>query len=453
MAICNKSCETLRALELTKDQFISVIETPCPAEEGSGKSSAEGQDKEVLGYTFTEKDKDLCESFKKVYQLGLNQLRVFVNDLKRGNTEINEQAALYYIRQLYNGPFTNQVAIYAENPYRGLGKEQNCFFPSPDILACLANTSQQNAGTAVYYGNSEDISLNLTKKTPAFIRRNLYTCQKACANVFNYNAESAVYSDNTLPYIDKRSIERVNTEHLGEYTSSTIAVGNLMLKDIKFSKILRGIANAIIALVEGYLGKDAFRLFNYKRDINFFDPDQNISKTKNGKVCKSFLILKKAFDEQGNEYIDEECVEVCCSCCCGPSIPNFGLTISTSEGSFDLYTVVGQGGTGTKPRENANIGGTQMSPQVDPSQVDPTLEGLGQFPGVLNITTFTNPQSAAQKTLELTNGALSGAHTHSTSTGGEVWMPFDTMEEFQEYLNRGKDICADEEDCSDKLGF
>jgi hypothetical protein len=116
MAICNKSCETLRALELTKDQFISVIETPCPAEEGSGKSSAEGQDKEVLGYTFTEKDKDLCESFKKVYQLGLNQLRIFVNDLKRDNTQINEQAALYYIRQLYNGPFTNQVDISSEDP-------------------------------------------------------------------------------------------------------------------------------------------------------------------------------------------------------------------------------------------------------------------------------------------------------------------------------------------------
>tara|TARA_R110002051_G_scaffold1763_1_gene9840 strand:- start:94 stop:1440 length:1347 start_codon:yes stop_codon:yes gene_type:complete len=448
MAICNKSCETLRALELTKDQFISVIETPCPAEEGSGKRSAKGQDKEVLGYTFTDKDKELCESFKKVYQLGLNQLRIFVTDLKRDNTQINEQGALYYIRQLYNGPFTNQVAIYAENPYRGLGKEQNCFFPSPDILGCLADTSQQNAGTAIYYGESNDISLNLTKKTPAFIRRNLYTCQRACANVFNYNAESAVFSDNTLPYIDKRSIERVNTEHLGEYTSSTIAVGNLMLKDIKFSKILRGIANAIIGIIEDYLGIDAFRLFEYKRNINFFDPKQNISKTKNEKVCKSFLILKKAFDEQGNEYIDEECVEVCCSCCCGPSIPNFGLTISTSEGSFDLYTVAGQGGTGVKPRENANIGGTQMSPQVDPA-----LEGLGQFPGVLNVTTFTNPQSAAQKTLELTNGALSGAHTHSTSTGGKVWMPFDTMEEFQKYLDRGKDICADEDSCSDKLSF
>ena len=59
-------------------------------------------------------------------------------------------------------------------------------------------------------------------------------------------------------------------------------------------------------------------ILNIKRNINFFDPKQNISKTVNGKVCKSFLILKKAFDEQGNEYIDEECVEVCCSCCCGP---------------------------------------------------------------------------------------------------------------------------------------
>ena len=448
MAICNKSCETLRALELTKDQFVSVIETPCPDEGGGGTDAAIGPGPEVLGYTFTEKDKELCESFKKVYQLGLNQLRIFINDLIRDNPQIPDQAASYYIRQLYNGPFTNYVAEYAQNPYRGQGKEQNCFSPSPDTLASLANTAQQNAGVPVYFGASEDITTNLTKKTPAFIRRNLNTCQRTCAEVVNYNAESAVYSDNTLPYIDKRSRQRVNTEYLGEYTSQAIAVGNLMLKDIKFSKILRGVANAIIALIEGYLGKDAFRLFNYKRDINYFDPNQNISKTENGKVCKSLLILKKAFDEQGNEYIDEECVEVCCSCCCGPSIPNFGLTISTGEGSFDLYTVVGRGGTGAKPRENVNIGGTQMSPQVDPA-----LEGLGQFPGVLNVTTFTNPQSAAHKTLELTNGALSGVHTHSTSTGGKVWMPFPTMEEFQEYLNREKDICADEKSCNDKLSF
>ena len=440
MAICNKSVETLRALELTKGQFISVIETDC-------QDQSKG---EILGYTFTNKDKELCESFKKVYQLGFNQLRVFVDDLIAGNPEINEQAALYYMRQLYNGPFTNQVAIYAQNPYRGRGRVQNCFFPSPDILGCLANTAQQNAGTAIYYGESNDISLNLVKKTPAFIRRNLTNCQRTCSKVIQYNTESAVYSDNTLPYIDKRSTERVNTEFLGNYTSSTIAVGNLMLKDIKFSNILRGVANTIIGIIEDYLGIDAFRLFNYKRDINFFDPEQNISKTVNDKVCKSFLILKKAFDEQGNEYVDEECVEVCCSCCCGPSLPNFGLTIPSDEGSFDLYTVVGQGGTGIKrPRENPDIGGTQISPEVDPS-----LQGLGQIPGVLNVTTFTTPQSAAQKTLELTNGALSGVHSQTTSTGVEVWMPFDTKDEFQEYLSQAKarDICVDEEDCN-TLGF
>ena len=438
MAICNKSVETLRALELTKGQFISVIETDC-------QDQSKG---EILGYTFTNKDKELCESFKKVYQLGLNQLRVFVDDLIAGNPEINEQAALYYMRQLYNGPFTNQVAIYAQNPYRGRGRVQNCFFPSPDILGCLANTAQQNAGTAIYYGESNDISLNLVKKTPAFIRRNLANCQRTCSQVIQYNTESAVYSDNTLPYIDKRSIERVNTEFSGNYTSSTIAVGNLMLKDIKFSNILRGIANTIIGIIEDYLGVDAFRLFNYKRDINFFDPEQNISKTENGQVCKSFLILKKAFDEQGNEYIDEECVEVCCSCCCGPSIPNFGLTISTSEGSFDLYTVAGQGGTGAKPRENPNIGGTQLTPE----QTD--IDRLGTFPGVLNVTTFTSPQSASNKTLELTNGALSGSHSHPTTTGETVWMPFPTMKEFEDYLaqTKEKDICVSEDNC-DNLKF
>ena len=102
-----------------------------------------------------------------------------------------------------------------------------------------------------------------------------------------------------------------------------------------------------------------------------------------------------------------------------------------------------------RPRENPDIGGTQISPEVDPS-----LQGLGQIPGVLNVTTFTSPQSASNKTLELTNGALSGAHTHTTSTGVEVWMPFPTMKEFEDYLAQAKekDICVDDEDCN-TLGF
>jgi hypothetical protein len=438
MAICNKSIETLRALELTKDQFDSLVERDC-----------RGQNRgPILGYKFTNKDKQLCQSFKRVYQLGLRQLQIFVDDLIRGNPEIDEQSALYYIRQLYNGPFTNYVVQYAQNPYRGQGRKENCFFPSPDTLACLANTTQQNANVPVYVGASEDISINLYKKTPAFLRRNLNICQTTCADVFNYNSESAIYSDGAYPYIDRRSIERVNNEYNGDYCSGPVACGNLMIKDVKFGNILKGIANSIIQLVAGYLGPDAFRLFTYKRDINFFDPNQNISKTKNEAVCKSVLLLRKAFDEQGNEKLEEECVEVCCSCCCGPSIPNFGLTISTGEGSFDLYTVAGRGGTGSKPRENPNIGGTQMSPQVDP-----VIEGLGTFPGVLNVTTFTNPLSAAQKTLDLTNGSLSGAHTHLTSTGETVWMPFGTMEEFQEYLDRGKDICDDKDTCDDALDF
>ena len=112
--------------------------------------------------------------------------------------------------------------------------------------------------------------------------------------------------------------------------------------------------------------------------------------------------------------------------------------------------MVGQGGSspagsGSRPRENPNIGGTQITPQVDPA-----LEGLGQIPGVLNVTTFTSPQSASNKTLELTNGTLSGAHTHTTSTGVEVWMPFPTMKEFEDYLAQAKekDICVNDEDCN-----
>ena len=73
---------------------------------------------------------------------------------------------------------------------------------------------------------------------------------------------------------------------------------------------------------------------------------------------------------------------------------------------------------------------------------------------MLNVTTFTSPQSASNKTLELTNGALSGSHSHPTSTGETVWMPFPTMKEFEDYLaqTKEKDICVSEDSC-DNLKF
>jgi len=46
-----------------------------------------------------------------------------------------------------------------------------------------------------------------------------------------------------------------------------------MLKDIRFGNILRGIANAIIGIIEDFLGKDAFRLFEYKRNTNSWSTD------------------------------------------------------------------------------------------------------------------------------------------------------------------------------------
>ena len=75
---------------------------------------------------------------------------------------------------------------------------------------------------------------------------------------------------------------------------------------------------------------------------------------------------------------------------------------------------------------------------------------------ILLMKTYSrNFQKASQKTLELTNGTLSGSHIHTTSTGIPVWMPFSEMKEFREYLTQAltRDICAEKEDCDKTLGF
>ena len=53
---------------------------------------------------FSDKDKEFMEEFKKVYELGLNQLELFINKLDKEGSELDEYSIQYYVSQLLTGP-------------------------------------------------------------------------------------------------------------------------------------------------------------------------------------------------------------------------------------------------------------------------------------------------------------------------------------------------------------
>tara|TARA_R110002012_G_scaffold296957_1_gene494668 strand:+ start:2323 stop:4047 length:1725 start_codon:yes stop_codon:yes gene_type:complete len=204
MSTFNNKVEILRALETTKDQFNSLIQEDC---EGNSRGP-------VLGHTFSEDDKEFMESFKKVSQLGLNQLERFVDKLQTDNQKIDEYSVLYYIRQLLNGPFSNFA--------RGFGRGQGVFSQAPDILGSIGekltrpflgeNIARPCSSTPVFTGHAMPVSPEIYNKSPRFIQQALGDITRATASVFNENFLSSIFHANTLPYIDKQNRARIAQE-------------------------------------------------------------------------------------------------------------------------------------------------------------------------------------------------------------------------------------------------
>ena len=86
------------------------------------------------------------------------------------------------------------------------------------------------------------------------------------SNVFNYNFEQNVYNDNTLPFIDKLPVLRVNNEYVSGWTN--FASGNLMIKDIPFFNTLRDISNNIFEGIRNALGPAAYKLFEFRKQLS-----------------------------------------------------------------------------------------------------------------------------------------------------------------------------------------
>jgi len=275
-----KKVELLRALLRTKDQFDELIDTGANDE-------------------FSDKDKEFMEEFKKIYHVGIEQLKTFIDKIDEEGKEISVESIEYYKSLLLNGPLAANTLQLAK-PASGTKK---FFKDTPDSLGTNGNTAADNNTIPIW--STETVAFNNTtnsnNKSTEFITNLISTATKQTAMTTRIASEYLYNTDNTKPFIDKKQSERVQKE--GEDGFDTEAHGCYCVKDVELRKVIEEITEDIFKKVEDYLGEEDFSVFTFKKVSNYFG-DDNKAKSFNAKVKRKLQFMERSYNEEGVEEIE-----------------------------------------------------------------------------------------------------------------------------------------------------
>lgn len=321
MKIIDNKVEKLRVVERTKAQVDELI-----------------GNLEDIGI-FTDIEKDFLEQFKKIYHIGLKQLKKFIDKLDKEGNQLDETTILYYKQQLINGPLLKYLSNYTTDTD---GRIKNYWKNNSDVIGVMGNTGKSSTSTPVWVDTALDCATDTFNKLPKFVQEVLAEQTSKTSEVFNFNFASGVQQDNTLPYIDKVPFTRCVEEYFNGYNKTSH--GNYMVKDIEFYKDILTIRENIFNYIKTVLDeKHDYRLYEYIKTVNPFS-DDNVSLSTNVIVERKYTSMSDkesvfATDMIGNQFESD-------------ARQAFELEIATNDKDkkFKLYTVEGQLGSGDKPK-------------------------------------------------------------------------------------------------------
>jgi hypothetical protein len=416
----NNKAEILRSLFVTKKQFENLIERDC-----NGNLSGP-----IQGHTFTEHELDFMDSFLKTFELGLFQLDDFMLKLNsvEGLLRLDECSILYYLRQILNGPWS----CAAIDISKILSGNFNMLQSTNDAIGTLGNAVRNNISTVVYGLEPVNAALDLYNHLPPKMQENITNSVKTATNVFNFNQEGAVGNDNTLPYIDKLPILRVNTEWANGFTN--FASGNLMLKDVPFFNTLRDMSDTIFGEIENALGVVASKIYRFQKLTNIFAGEANKAFGILTAVNRLLISLDRTEYITTNKIIQKKC-EVIKTDIFGNTITNddtYNQYMQTNSGSYDMWTTDGQSGLRTDSetiQDRVYMSGGQRLPRID---------------------VYDTCEEATNRGREL---GCDGCHEHTAATGQVYYMPCKTMEEYQAIMAGIKEPDCDIKDECEKITY
>lgn len=278
------SVETLRAICFTAEDLKSI---------------------KNLADTFSEKEIEFMVEFKKIYELGIDQLERFINKLDEEGSELDTYTIMYYVEVLLNGP----LGSYA----KALSEGKKYFVAISDSMGMLGNVTRSSQNSPIYpdMDNPLGCSVDVFNKLPNFCQTTLLNSVKITENMFRKSLYSSTFIDNTLPIIDKKNKEKYNSEKTGEWQKKSS--GTYLNRDIGFFKATEKASERIFEKVKKYLGDENYRLYRDMKDYSPFDSEKNQSVSNNSKVEKEFIDplddTKKEkinLDLMGDEFDSEE---------------------------------------------------------------------------------------------------------------------------------------------------
>jgi hypothetical protein len=218
--------------------------------------------------------------FKKIYELGVDQLEKFINKLDEEGKDLDVATIQYYIDVLRSGPLQSYVVKLSENKK---------YFPNtPDSMGELGNLTKCPPNTTMYetMGYSLGCAVDTFNKAPAFIQDTISSATKITEDIFRNGMTSSTVVDNTLPIMDKKPQDRYKEEDGGKWVLKSN--GNYLVKDSYYYAAIKDKSVDIFKKIKTYLEDENFRMWKDKKQYSAFSSEKNDSTSSNGVFQKEF---------------------------------------------------------------------------------------------------------------------------------------------------------------------
>ena len=234
-----------------------------------------------LGDSFSKLEIDFMVEFKKIYELGIDQLELFINKLDEEGEELDTYTIEYYTHSLLNGPLGSYT--------RELAKDKKYFLIGhEDSIGTLGNTTRSAQNNTIYetIGYPLGSSVDTYNRLPGFMQTTLSNSIKFTEDVFRLGLKSSSEVDNTLPISDKNNQLRYEEEPEGKFVLRSN--GAYMMKDVFYYLSVKDSSQEVFEKVKLLLGEEEYRIYKDKKQFSPFDSEKNTSTSTNSKVEKKF---------------------------------------------------------------------------------------------------------------------------------------------------------------------
>jgi len=244
-----------------------------------------------LPFEFKDIEIEFMEEYKKIYELGLNQLERFIIKLDKDGNQLEPQDTQYYVKQLLNGPYSTYAAE--------LGRGRKYFIPTTDNIGILRNNETTGTSTSLYIDDKYPIEIptDILNKTPLSIQNMIKVSTETVEVLFRSSLFTSVAYDNTLPIVDKKNQTRYSQERSGAWLQQ--AHGNFNVKDAYYRTKMEPARAEIADIVRSDIGDERYRVYEDKKQFSPFNPYSNNEYSAN-------FVLDKKLTTGGNTQIIKE---------------------------------------------------------------------------------------------------------------------------------------------------